>query len=561
MKRFLAIVLVLVYLFTSCGDNSTISSDTSSKVTGSEETVSAEEAVSSEEVVSEVTSSVEDTVSVEAASIELTTDFDIDVEWVWENNFKTMTEDGYGWDVRGLPEYLCDWVNDNQILFYTMYSETDGASVVNVRIFLHSIKEQTTELIGETQGATLVKTFKANGEFYLLHQSSADENNLFKIDLENKKVEKSVVGKISGAISKDGKILHDGETFVKICDFLSGETEIEFEKTAGYNLVSWSPDGRYMAFNKHGAYKIYDLNGDVVFEIKEAFGFNWCQTPDFFTYQNNGVFLVDLVEKEVTQINAKSSAYIIEPEFSLFNSAYGEEPQQYMLLNHKTENELYFRLDYKEKNDGTHFVLTNYNPNLKAFVLTSYSTLSHEMACVVKLSNDEDERPVTRDVTINCTTKKTQGCAKKDFGRFYMWFPDNPSNFEKLENPDDIKLGDAYDIENGTIYFHTQYEFRVVAELVSVDYISNPKEPFLKYDEQYLKRSSVVENLEFDEFVGKSYTLREWLFGDMNWADYVYVYCIKTEKAMIVMNYYSSFPGRGMTQHEFEMVLNSIEMK
>ncbi len=555
MKKFISILLCIVLAFSlfSCA-----SSDTPSEMVSSVENINSVEPDSSVEEVS----SVEQTSSepVENVGEEL----NISVEMLGENVIDIMTKNDYGWSVRGLPLYLCDWVNDNQLLFYTIYSESDGASIVNVRIFLYSIREQTAELIGETQGATLIKTFKANDEFYLLQQNHTDENNLFRIDLESKSVEKSVVGKISGEISKNGRILYDSDTSVKVCDFLSGEVEIEFEKAAGYKFLYWSPDDKYMAFMNDNKYKIYNLSGEVVFEIQDAYGFNWCQTPDFCYYEGSSIHnlnIVDLINKEVIQIRATSSALVVEPEFSVYISPESKVPHQYVILNHKTGKELHFRLDYKEKNDGTHFTLTNYNPYLKAFALTSYSTFSHEMACIVKLSNYEDEPPITVVREVNSTTKNKDGYVKKDFGRFYMWLPKKPSDFNKVDSKYHWWLDDNYKIENGNIYFHNGDELQLVAELVEIKHLPNQKDPFSKYDEQYLKMSSGDEALKFDEFVGKRYSLYERTFGALDWTYHTDVYCIKTEKNMIVMNFYPLYPGMSSQLREFEEILNSIEMK
>ncbi len=447
MKKFLTLFLCFVLLFTSCGDNSTVSSDISSEVTSSEETMSVEEAVSSEEVVSidevssEVTSSVEESVSsVEevssadtASRVEETVneelspkDYVVLGDFITNSSYSSFLSEEFGWNAKNLPEYLGDWVDGNRFLFYTLSSNTDGSSVVKTSVFLYSIEKRSLLKLGETEGANLIKTFKYDGKFYLLHQGDTDQNNLFEIDLVKKVVNKSVVGKISGEISKSGKILYDGGTSVKICDFLNGKNELNFEKKAGYEFLSWSPDGKHTVFKKGNKYAIYDLDGELILEKSKITDFKWCNTSKAFTYRSlskHGLFLFDFSKNTETKISNKTMPVFAEPEFSVWYAKDDPNLTQYMLLNHKTGNEYFFSLL-----DGkTEFTFTNYNPDFKAFLLMGKSEIE-EFAYFLNIEEDGQVRPFRTNKKVTESTKNAEGHVKTDLGPYYMYLPEKPSD-------------------------------------------------------------------------------------------------------------------------------------
>ena len=140
------------------------------------------------------------------------------------------------------------------------------------------------------------------------------------------------------------------------------------------------------------------------------------------------------------------------------------------------------------------------------------------------------------------STNSAPGYSEKDLGLFSLWLPEDSV------------------IESNIIYEDDSELPRKIAEITSIDTISDTASPFAIYDQRYSDAENVSE-CHFGIYAGKSYSLQKEISeGGMTGFQNTIVYCIESENNIIVITF---FPQRGVGTHEqreeFEKILNSIQ--
>ena len=152
----------------------------------------------------------------------------------------------------------------------------------------------------------------------------------------------------------------------------------------------------------------------------------------------------------------------------------------------------------------------------------------------------------TEDNSVETPTSSSSsedGYSKRNFGTFSLWLPDN------------------YVIEENVIYEDGTELARKIAEITSIDAISNTASPFEIYDQTYSNAEAVSE-FSFGGCPAKSYHLQtEVSDGGMTGFQNEIVYCIETDKNIIVITFYPAM-GVGISEQrkEFEKILNSVSV-
>ena len=152
----------------------------------------------------------------------------------------------------------------------------------------------------------------------------------------------------------------------------------------------------------------------------------------------------------------------------------------------------------------------------------------------------------TEDDSIETPTSSSSsedGYSKRNFGTFSLWLPDN------------------YVIEENVIYEDGTELARKIAEITSIDAISNTASPFEIYDQTYSNAEAVSE-FSFGGYPAKSYHLQtEVSHGGITGFQNEIIYCIETDKNIIVITFYPAM-GIGIydQRKEFEKILNSISV-
>ena len=132
-------------------------------------------------------------------------------------------------------------------------------------------------------------------------------------------------------------------------------------------------------------------------------------------------------------------------------------------------------------------------------------------------------------------------CSKKEFGYFSLLLPKN------------------YVIESNIIYEDNTELARKIAEIESVDMISDTESPFSTYDRIYSDAENISE-CRFGIYSGKRYSIqKEVSEGGMTGFQNTIVYCIKLENNIVSIIFY---PQRGIgidkQRNDFEKILSSI---
>ena len=140
------------------------------------------------------------------------------------------------------------------------------------------------------------------------------------------------------------------------------------------------------------------------------------------------------------------------------------------------------------------------------------------------------------------STNSAPGYSEKDLGLFSLWLPEDSV------------------IESNIIYEDDSELPRKIAEITSIDTISDTASPFAIYDQRYSDAENVSE-CHFGIYAGKSYSLQKEISeGGMTGFQNTIVYCIESENNIIVITF---FPQRGVGIHEqreeFKKILNSIQ--
>ncbi len=145
-----------------------------------------------------------------------------------------------------------------------------------------------------------------------------------------------------------------------------------------------------------------------------------------------------------------------------------------------------------------------------------------------------------------------KGFTKIDMGEFYWWLPENTSD------PSSVKYKWLYNYGiYGNKICYDKSENSVVIEVVSIERVENKDNPFLKYDELYSNADN-FEHYKFGLFSAKRYHIQK---TDSDFERYVY--SIKVDDEMLVINFYPLFNIDEFSSQaeEFEPILNSIIMK
>ena len=161
------------------------------------------------------------------------------------------------------------------------------------------------------------------------------------------------------------------------------------------------------------------------------------------------------------------------------------------------------------------------------------------------LEPSDSKEPSAQDDLIeesSSSTNSAPGYSEKDLGLFSLWLPEDSV------------------IESNIIYEDDSELPRKIAEITSIDTISDTASPFAIYDQRYSDAENVSE-CHFGIYAGKSYSLqKEVSEGGMTGFQNTIVYCIESENNIIVITF---FPQRGGGTHEqreeFEKILNSIQ--
>ena len=153
------------------------------------------------------------------------------------------------------------------------------------------------------------------------------------------------------------------------------------------------------------------------------------------------------------------------------------------------------------------------------------------------------ERPVFKQDKAPESTRDMPGYTKKDLELFSLWLPESFAIHSNVIYEDDTELA------------------RKIAEITSVDAISDMEEPFVIYDQAYSDAETISVH-KFGNYDGKSYYLqKEVSEGGMTGFQNTIIYCIAMENNVVVITFY---PQRGIggiynQSEEFERILNSIE--
>ena len=116
-------------------------------------------------------------------------------------------------------------------------------------------------------------------------------------------------------------------------------------------------------------------------------------------------------------------------------------------------------------------------------------------------------------------------------------------------------------VKSNSIYEDDSELARKIAEVTSVDSITDTDSPFLIYDQTYSDAEKISE-CNFGNHSAKSYYIqKEVSEGGMTGFQNSIVYCIEAESRMIVITFY---PVRGVgvseQREEFEKILDSIQI-
>ena len=156
----------------------------------------------------------------------------------------------------------------------------------------------------------------------------------------------------------------------------------------------------------------------------------------------------------------------------------------------------------------------------------------------------DSKEPSAQDDLIekSSSTNSAPGYSEKDLGLFSLWLPEDSV------------------IESNIIYEDDSELPRKIAEITSIDTISDTASPFEIYDQRYSDAENVSE-CHFGIYAGKSYSLQKEISeGGMTGFQNTIVYCIESENNIIVITF---FPQRGVGIHEqreeFKKILNSIQ--
>ncbi len=529
MRKFLTLFLVLVLLFSSCGDNTVASGEGGLKV---------------------------------------------EVEQIPQEVVDTITADGFRWfNYWDGTLFNSDWVDDEHLLIYSYLEEyTDSGTVLmHTRVFFYSVKKKKVKKIGEIAGSE-IQTFKYKDDFYIFSEESKDSIKIYRIDLKKKEVQKVDIKTSFGGVSKTGKILYDNGSTAEIRDLLNPESEVvRFKKHPDYEFYSWSPDSEYVLLCKTERtefalayyHMIYNKKGELVYELNCGTStFGWCKEPNYFYYRNpetSTQWLVNLKTKEETDLVFDRISEVTEPDFSLLwlprddyllNNGYGV----FSIFDSETKKRFDFRLGNKD--DTGYFASRglSYNPNNNTIFITGdFHDQEINAAFLLKIVNNGEKKPISEEKRVTATTKNKEGYIKKDFGDFYMWLPEKPSDFGKKY---DLWLDDNYEFYFDSFNYNSE---TCKIKIMSIEDIKDTSQPFLKYDEKFNNRACLIQTLEFDNFTAKRYDLKEKVFDKKEVLDfYTHIYCINTDDRMVVMTFYQRSDE---DMDAFEEMLNSFEIK
>ena len=111
--------------------------------------------------------------------------------------------------------------------------------------------------------------------------------------------------------------------------------------------------------------------------------------------------------------------------------------------------------------------------------------------------------------------------------------------------------------ENNQFIADTDTKKRVIAELLSVDYLVDSKDPFSSFDEQYSASVNTAE-LSLNGFPAKKYHMQTVSDGAVSVFSNTIYYCIQLDSRMVTFAYYPILGFGGLHTEDIETVLDTI---
>ena len=342
MKQFTAILLCLL-LLPGCGKTARPSSGSDPEAPGSSLVMKEEE---------------------ETPSVSFT------VESLPKEIWEPMLRDGFEYVGGGANSPSVEWVDRENLLFYTYRGDWVPIIKGECRFFSYHIPSGELKPVGEyatfEEPIIQMTSFQREDKHYLLFMQRRSQQNLYEIDLGTGGI--SITdGNSQLDLSGDGLLIIDqrGEPDAVVVDYLreaeyweGGDCLLKFRRDPLERFYSWSPDGQYLLFHRYNnleeyytdstVYAIYDRNGEKVIDIDSVFDPVWCREPGFLVYSAAGDgevsrVLLDLGtgDETVLPMEAKSEGplnhfVIQEPRFSILWAREDDPLEGIYFLDHGT---------------------------------------------------------------------------------------------------------------------------------------------------------------------------------------------------------------------------------
>lgn len=347
MKQFTAILLCLLLLLPGCGKTDRPSSGPDPENSQSSLVVKGE---GEEEE--------------ETPSVSFT------VESLPRESWESLTRDDFEYIGGAAHSPSVEWVDRENLLFYTYWGDWDPVIKGECRFFSYHIPSGELKPAGEYttfEEVTIQMTsFRREDKYYLLFMQRRSQQNLYEIDLGTGGI--SITdGNSQLDLSGDGLLLIDqrGEPDAVVVDYFKeaeywegGDCLLKFRRDPLERFYSWSPDGQYLLFHRYNnleeyytdstVYAVYDRNGEKVIDVDSVFTPVWCREPGFLVYSAAGEggasrILLDLGTGDETVLPMEAgpaapwSYFMIqEPRFSILWTREEGPPEGVYFLDHGT---------------------------------------------------------------------------------------------------------------------------------------------------------------------------------------------------------------------------------
>lgn len=162
----------------------------------------------------------------------------------------------------------------------------------------------------------------------------------------------------------------------------------------------------------------------------------------------------------------------------------------------------------------------------------------------------QKEKTSTEEETAVLTKKEDEEMSPEvDFGVFsVLVYADSFSGCA----PDSVIT-----FENNQFIADTDTKKRVVAKLLSVDFLVDGDDPFSFFDEQYSASVNTVE-LSLNGFPAKKYHMQTVSDGAVSVFSNTIYYCIQLDSRMVTFAYYPILGFGGLHTEDIETVLDTI---